>query len=71
MILNNQSEMQMKTFLDISMSQHELLLQGNSKQATAAVLEELRDKPSNVIQSELRDLLSNLQARLDEYMEDE
>jgi hypothetical protein len=41
MILNNQSEMQMKTFLDISMSRHDLLLQGNSKQATAAVLEEL------------------------------
>ena len=50
MILNNQSQMQLKSFLDISMSSHQLLLAGNSKQATMAVLEEIKSKPNNVIQ---------------------
>lgn len=53
------------------MSSHQLLLAGNSKQAAMVILEELKQKPNNVLQHELKSALEHLHNRLNEYMEGE
>ena len=69
MLLSNQSQMQLRSFLDISMnSSFYLVLSASEKEAA---FDELKDKPQAQLQQELTLVLHRLSARLLDYFKGE
>ena len=67
MILDNQSQLQSKSLLDIILNSNQLLLTDPQSSLKGVTLDELRDKSNSALRSEVKLLLDRLMLRIDEY----
>ena len=67
MILDNQSQLQSKSLLDIILNSNQLLLTDPQSSLKGVTLDELTDKSNSALRSEVKLLLDRLMLRIDEY----
>ena len=67
MILDNQSQMQSKSLMDIILNSNQLLLSNNQGRSKFDSLDEHKEKSNNALRSEVKLLLDRLMLRIDEY----
>ena len=67
MIIDNQSQMQSKSLMDIILNSNQLLLSNNQGYSKYDSLDEHREKSNKALRSEVKLLLDRLMLRIDEY----
>lgn len=71
MILDNQSQMQSKSLMDIILNSNQLLLSNNQGWSKSDSLNDHREKSNNALRSEVKLLVDRLMLRIDEYTDNE